>query len=324
MAVSGNGVMTKEQVAAFVASAMNEVFHSRGAEPKKEYYKSLLKEFKADTAQLITQDIAYFGNIGRKEESEPIAYDDIVFGNKRITEAGEFAQGFRLTKSALIMMGKKPQGEFTSAKIISLKNLVERWKDAIRHTKETLAAKAFLTPNSAVKTSDWIGAGRDGKALAASDHPLLKNGAGTMSNLLTPESISQSAIGKMVAAMMTQPSPEGLLRALPSKFRLVVGPKLANRAFEITKTRKSIDNDYNNESILNQYNIDLAVLPYMGADSTAYTLLGDGHRVGYFAPVAPEFEDERDFEVKGWKYSVYFQYIVDFLDPYDFFWCAGA
>jgi hypothetical protein len=325
MSLNGYGSMTKEQIVDLVSTALNKVFHFRGNEPK-EYYKQFLKEFKTDSNQLITMESAYFGEIPEKNEQAPIDYDDVVFANERTTTAKEFALGFRITKSALIAMSKKPYGEFSTAKLVALQKLTAAMRDSIRHTKELFAVNVLLTPNSATKAAKWIGAGRDGKALAATDHPILKNGAGsaTFSNSLTAESLSQSSVMKMITAMMTIPSPEGLVRGMGNSFTILTGPKQAGRLHEVLKTQKSIDNNYNNESVLNPYNFTPIVNQYAGADSTAYALLTSGHEIGYFAPVAPEFEDEEDFEVKGHKYSVYFQYDVDFLSAYDFMWNAGA
>jgi hypothetical protein len=316
------GPLNRDQVVEVVSKALNKVFHSRGKKPKG-FFRKYLNKWTVDTYHRITMDMAYFGAIPRKDDQDTIHYDNLLFGNVRQTEPISYAMGFRLTKEAIIAMAKRPQGDWSSAQLANMGKVTERLRDSIDHTKEVYALQPFVQGTSAVPSATWVGAGRDGKALFAVDHPILKNPGTAWSNRLPGESLSQSSLFKLIQLAMVQPSPEGLVRNYSTKFKLLVGPKLAGRAYEVVQTRKSIDNNFNNESILNPYNIEVVVNNYFGANYSGYSLICDDHEVGYWEPVDPEFESEKDFDTKGQKFSTFFQFNVDFDTAYDIFHCTG-
>lgn len=316
--------LNRDQVVEVVSTALNRVFHARGSKPKG-FFRKVLKKWTSETYERITMDVAYFGAIPRKDDQVGLEYDTITFGNTRRTTPISYAMGFRLTKDAIIALSKRPQGDWSSATLANLGKVTERLRDSIDHTKEIYGLQPFVQGTSATASSTWIGAGRDGKALFAADHPVLKAGLGlAWANYIPGESLSQSSLFKLIQLAMVQPSPEGLVRGYSTKFKLVVGPKLAGRAYEVTQTKRSIDNNYNNESVLNPYNIEVVVNNYFGANYGGYTLLADDHEVGYWEPLDPEFESEKDFDTKGQKFSTFFQFNVDYDTPYDIFHCPGV
>ncbi|MGN6186754.1 MAG: phage major capsid protein [Thermoanaerobaculia bacterium] len=310
-------------MAAVISTACNRVFTNRG-KAAPNYYKSFLKELKTDSAQFISLDMAYFGEVPLKNPGEPIEYDNIQFGTPRTTEALSFGLGFRITREAMLAMQKKPYGEFSTAKMIAIQKLAAAMRDSAAHTKEAMAATVILLANSLTPTTKYNPVGRDGKSLASLTHQILKQPGTFWANLFTGESLSQDSLGKMVTAAMTIPSDEGFIRAYPKSFTLLVGPKLANRAWEVVNTKQQNDSNNNNESVLNQYKFNIKVLPYLGANFSGYALQADDHEMYYFAPVAEMLEDEEDWETKGWRYSIYYQFGLDYHSPYGFLFNPGA
>jgi hypothetical protein len=323
MSLQSNAPLLKEDLAAIISTACNRVFTNRGKEAPN-YYKQILKELKTESAQYISQDMAYFGEVPVKEQGQPLEYDTIQLGNFRTTEALSFALGFRITRESMLAMQKKPYGEFSTAKMISVQKLAAAMKDSVNHTKEAMAANIILLANSTTATRKYNPVGRDGESLASLSHQILKQPGTTWANLFAGESLTQAALAKMVRAALTIPSDEGFMRAATKKFRLIVGPLLMNRAYEILNTKLIADSDSNNTSVLNQFKFEVHVNPYLGDSFTGFALQMDDHEMHYFAPVAEQFEDEEDWETKGWRYSVYFQYGIDYLSPYGFLFNPGA
>jgi hypothetical protein len=311
-------IMTVDKVRSLMTTAMGDVFSNRGKEVPSQY-KEWLREFKTKHAVLVDMDITYFGEVPRRNsELEPIFYDEIQFGAPRITEANQFAFGFKVSKSALQKLAKAPFGEFSSAKIASMKTLMEKMKDSVRHTKELVAVDLLRNITSTSTTArGYVGLGRDGAALAGT-HYTKMNPRTAWLNTFTNESLSLAALEKHIRAQMTIPSDEGMPRAIGSKFKLLLGPKLIFRAKEILRTPFGVDSEYRNENIIkSDYNIEPVSLIHLGADYNGYTMVDPSqHGLGFFAPVEDEFDDAYDFDTRGQKYSIYFEFIVDARHPF--------
>jgi hypothetical protein len=318
-----NAALQREDVIAVIATACNKVFTNRGKQAPN-YYKQFLKEFKSDSAQLITLDMAYFGEVPQKKSGEALEYDTIEFGTPRTTDALVFSLGFKMTREAIIALQKKPYGEFSTAKMVNVQKVAAAMRASVNHTKELVAASVIQLADSITPTTKYNPVGRDGKALASATHRILKQPGTQWSNYLPGETLSQDSLGRMITAMMTLPSDEGLLRGFGRNWTLWVGPKLYNRAVEVVNTKKKADSEHNNESVLNQWGITVKVNPYWGANYTGYSLINDEHEMGYFAPVDEQFEEDDDFETKGAKVSTYFQFGCDFLNPYGIIHCPGV
>lgn len=318
-----NAALLKEDLAAVISTACNKVFNNRGKKAPN-FYKRYLNKFETDSAQLITLDMAYFGEVPVKKSGAPLDFDTIELGTFRTTDALAFTLGFKITREAMIAMQKKPYGEFSTAKMLNVQKIAGALRDSVAHTKELGAANVILLADQLTATTKYNPVGRDGKALASTTHRILKQPGTVWSNLFGPSSLSQSTLGDMVTAAMTIPSDEGFIRSFSKKFKLIVGPKLANRAYEVINTKLITESANNNESVLNQYSFEVVVVPYLGANFTGYMLQADEHDCGYFEPVDEMFEDEEDFITKGWQYSTYFQSGWDFHSPYGILYNAGV
>jgi hypothetical protein len=315
--------LLKEELTAVIATACNRAFTNRGKQAPN-YFKQFLKKVDTDSAQWITLDMAYFGEIPIKKPGVGMEYDTIKFGTPKITDPLSFALAFGLTREALLAMRKKPYGEITTAKMISTQKIAASMSDSVNHTKELGAALVVTLADQVVQTPKYNSAGRRGLALASQSQRILKQPGTVWSNWFAGETLSQASLGKMIQAAMTIPSDEGMIRGFSKNWKLLHGPKLLNRAYEVTETKLNNDSANHNVSVLNQFKITPVCVPYFGADFTGYALQSDDHEMYYFAPEDEVFEDEEDFNTKGHRFSTYFQQAWTFESPYGFLFNPGV
>jgi hypothetical protein len=318
-----NAALLKEDLAAVISTAVGRVFTNRG-KATPTYYKTFLKELKSEHAYPSSLDMAYFGEVPIKKPGEPTDFDTIEFGEPRFTDALSHSLGFKITREALLKMQKKPYGDFSTSSMISVQKLGAAMRDSENHTKEAASAQVILQANSLTATDRYNPAGRYGKSLASVSHKILKQPGTVWANLFTGASLDQASLGAMITAALTIPSDEGFLRAASKKFRLIVGPKLMNRAYEIIHTNLLADTNHNNKSILSQFNIEIFVNPYLGATFNGYALQMEDHEMYHYSPVDAMLEDEEDWDTKGWRYSIYYQFGLDWHSPYGFLFNPGA
>src|SRR5262249_2432826 len=139
-----------------------------------------------------------------------------------------------ISREALDDLGAGGYGVDT-AKIASMGTITARFQDAALATDEDLSAQAILLANSTTVTAKWIGAGRDGAALAASHTPL-KNGVAAFNNAMTAAALDYYQLQSGITLLETIASDEGFFSQLPSTIVLVVGPYNRHRAYELVKS----------------------------------------------------------------------------------------
>lgn len=316
---------TRDQVITLIGNAISEVW-GQSAPLVKENYKGWLNEKKSSHARHISYQTAYFGQFPKKEEGEALQYDDMKFGTLQTIDPDTYALGVRFTKEALDDMAMNPFGDFSSAQLVRAAQLGKAFRKASSQTRDVLAAQVILNGDSATASSTWVGAGYDGKALFADDHPILANtsilGGTTFDNLGTAAALSQSALQTAITSQEALPSLEGLIRALPTKWKLVVGPNLrmtAYTAVETTKKREVTGSNNNDVPGLADFDIDVIVNPFLGTSSTRWALFAaddGGHDCYYWSRQADQLDDEKDFETKGHKWSCDFRHKVFHDSPY--------
>lgn len=318
--------MVKGDITTIISEAMGRIFTNRGEKVKPSFTQFMRKETTPHN-QLITMDYAYFSGVPRREEGEKLAYDSIKFGNTRITEPLIFAMGFKLTREAKIALERKPYGEFSTAKLASLGRLAQAMRDSINYTKESYAHETILSANSTTKSEKWVGAGRDGVALAGT-HLTKSNPYTSWSNVAASADLSASALEAMLTTLEGIPSDEGFPRPLPMKLNLVCGPANRHVAYELLNTKYEVGTNFNTINTLNAFTINPIITPYIpssGTGSKYYSLIDpDDHGLVYVDFVEPMFEDWADNETKSHHFSTYFQWAYDFLHPYGFIWSPGA
>lgn len=166
---------------------------------------------------------------------------------------------------------------------------------AFMSTVEITSANMFNTGFSTL--------GPDGKALFATDHPLLAPGAGTASNTLaTPADLASTSVKNMITLLRSQVDTAGN-KIMINPRQLLVAPANEFLAYEILKSVMLPDsanasvNSIN--SIGSQYKIDPIVWDYL-TDEDAFFLLGDkmDHMACFYWRKRPELSTDMDFKTE--------------------------
>lgn len=319
-----SAVTTRQQVSTLISSALDDVYRNRG-EKIQAIYPKFLKVEDMTRGQYISYRIAGLGKHFKKGELDSITYDQVEFGETRTTTPDDYAIGFRISKVALDDLAANPYGDFSNAKLISYKQVVEYMRDSATQTVEDLSAQLVLNANSATATSTWVGAGRDGLALASASHVSLKNPTVTWSNIMTAAPLSGIQLQSALTSLETIPSDEGFYSALPKKVTVVIGPYNRHRMYEIKRTSSGLDTANGNTNPLNDFDFDVVINPNLGSTFKGFMIFDPSrHRCHYFERQKPEFDSTDDFEVKGMKYSSMFRGKVEFLDAHGIIYNAGA
>lgn len=305
---------TVDDVRDALTDGLNRVFDNRGKELKPQY-PMYLRELKSDTGIYIDQDYASFGMTQRKKEYTGFQYDTPVFGDKITLEAKGYGLATLISLETLILMAKKPHGDWSASEFTNYKNITKRFADSSLQRREKLSANIFLQGTSTTATDEWIGAGRDGVALFGT-HSTMKNPVSSFSNVRTAASLDQDEIGQMVLQIMTAPSPEGFPRGMGNTLLLECGVEQMFRAYEVIKTTKVPDSAENNENYLNQFKFQIHVNQHLD-DSNLFALVDkEQSDIVYFEPVGDTFNSDKDFETGAQRISVYHQFLPAFLSPY--------
>lgn len=314
---------TKSTLSTLLTTALDQTFTNRGKTLKK-IWPSFLKEKKLDKGQWIDYDRARFGLVPKKGEGEGITYDQLDWGTSFQVNVDEYSLGFRISRAASDDLMGGGYGVDTE-KIAALGEVTEAFRDSAQATQEDLAAQLILLANSTTVTTKWLGAGRDGIALAGT-HTLLKNGAGTYGNSMTAAALSYYQLQSAITLLETIPTDEGFYTPLPNSVNLIVGPYNRHRAYELVKSTKKPDTTENNPNALNDFDINVIVDPYLGSTFKGFAVQDPNRHKCYFLNrQEPVLDKEGDFETnRGMKYSVYFRCKVSFSSGHGFVWNAGA
>jgi hypothetical protein len=164
---------------------------------------------------------------------------------------------------------------------------------AFMSTVEIASADVFNTGFSAL--------GPDGKALFATDHPLLVPGGGTSSNkLAVPADLSMTTLKALITLQRSTLDSAGNKVMIRPK-TLVVSPENEFVARELIKSVMLPDPANANVNAINsvssEYNIDLVVWDYL-TDSDAVFLLPEklDHSLNFYWRKRPAIETDKDFK----------------------------
>lgn len=315
-------VTTRATVATAIATGLDNIYTNRGKEIKP-IFPQFLESKTMKQGQWIDYDMAYFGRHSKKPELQNLDYDQVEWNVTQTTTPDTYALGYRISREALDDIAAGGYGVDTG-KLLSLDTLAKKMRDSATQTQEYLAAQLVLSASSSTASSIWVGAGRDGVALAGT-HTLLKNGAGTFSNNMTAAALNYYQVQSALTSLELIPSDEGFVSALPSKVVMVVGPYNRHRAYELIKSKQKPDTNENNPNSLNDFDIEIIVNPNLGSAFKGFAIFDPTrHKCRAFERQEPTFEKEMDFEAKGLKVSSLFRFKVSFNSAFGFIYQAGA
>jgi len=316
-------ITNRATLATALTTGLDQIFTNRGKKLKK-IWPGFLEKKKIEKGQWVDYDRAGFGFLVKTGEQEQVPYDQIEWGNVFTVTADTYELGFRISRQAMDDMLGGGYG-VDLRQIADLGAVTEQFRDSANSTDEDLAAQLVLLSNSATATSKWLGAGRDGVALAGT-HTLLKNGAGTFANNMTAAALNYYQLLSAYTTLVTSKSDEGFYSVPPEGVDLIVGTYNQHRAYELVKTTKGKpDSNENTATAMSAIDWNVVVDPWLGPTFKGWALRDKNRAKLYFIDRdGPLFENESDFDVKGMKFSVYQRRKVSFSSPYGYVFNAGA
>ena len=158
----------------------------------------------------------------------------------------------------------------------------------------------------------------DGKALFATDHPLLDNSSKTGSNLVTG-ALTDANLKKALQVLRETVDEAGNLISLKAS-RLIIPPALEDTAMRLLNSSQISGGQLNDTNkFLANSGLEIVVLDYLGdasGGSDTHWFLQDAsrHELNFFWRVKPEFKWEEDFDSFVQKYRGYMRYSMGVSD----------
>jgi hypothetical protein len=225
--------------------------------------------------------ISSLGPAAEVGEAEEIPQDRVVQG---------YSTTYLAKKYGLLLATS--QEAIDHERFDSIKKNPAKMGRAVASTREITAAAHFNNGFSAT--------GSDGKALFATDHPLLSPGAGVSSNTLgTPADLDATSLKDLITLMRKTLDTSGNKIMVKPKF-LVVPSALEFKAYELVKSIYAPDSSYNNLSGIGPqglYNLEVVVWDYL-TDEDSFFLVADkmDHELHWFWDKQPEIKTQLEFK----------------------------
>lgn len=281
-----------------LAPGLRKIYYDRLKKWEEEYSKVA----HVLTSKRAYEDDYYMAGLGRfeqKEKGKSITYDSPIPGDTKRYTHTTFALGFRVEREL-----------YDDDQYGIMKKMSKELAFSAIQTVE-LEFGAFL--DDAFTGGTYTGA--DGKALCATDHPLLVGG--TYAN--EPTTQADLGIGSLRASserLEKVVDDRGLPRNIGRGKTVIVSPTYQWVAAEIIKTVSG--KPYTSENTINAFQ-DMG-LSYMvshyTSDDDLWLLLAekDVHDINFFWRQRPIFDNSDDFDTKDAKFSGFMRFSLGFTD----------
>lgn len=289
---------TTQNFSHLLAPGLRKVFFDKFKTWDEEYSRiaTVLTSKRAYEEELITTGL---GRFEQKDEGNSITYDNPIQGDKQRYTHVSYALGFRVTR--------------------------EMWQDDLYGVMRKVSQELAMSARQTVEVefagllddafSGSVYTGVDGKALCATDHPLLIGG--TYAN--EPSSQADLGIGSLRAAserMERTVSERGFPIQVGRGKLIVVSPTFQWIAQEIIRTRDG--KPYTAENTMNAFNeLDLSyTVNHFMSDDDMWFLLApkEKHDIKFFWRQRPIFENSDDFDTKDAKFSGFMRFSFGWTD----------
>ncbi len=306
-------INTVEQFRTTLVDSSYGIYEYVGKNANRQFAK-IAKKGDTSGPDYRSRTIIGFGQHFEKGEIESIRYDALTPGRERITTWKSYALGWRISDKLMrdATKDRRTRGE----RLKSFLDFTSRARASAEWTMEAIAAHVFR--NLDVTTADqyWVGTGSDAKALAATDHPILKTG-GTASNLNAAGSLTSTAIQDSITLMRRTPDETGRRGGYtPKRFILLVGPANEWKAKTIMQTDQVAGSANNDSDPLNDYKSRITVVVLDELNDWDGWILIDADRmpVQYFIGQEPTFSSQKDFETSAHLNKSEFEFSMDYHD----------
>lgn len=278
---------------------LREVYFDRYMMQPK-LYPQVFNVKTSTTAYEDSLKVSGLGSLTRKNEGQPIGYDDPVQGTRKRTVHTTYALGFRVTME---MMEDDLYG--------IIEQMPKDLADATTDHQENLAWGVF---NDAFDGNTYTGF--EGDELVQVDHALLKS-ADTYDNELSPPvALSVAGLEAIHTLARTLVNESG--RFTPVKLStLLVPPALEFEAMRLLETEREPGTNENQINTMksSRTGVSPLVVPYL-TDPDAYFLLAQKsqHSLQWFNKKKVTFDRSKDAATKDALYDVMYRAHVTFDD----------
>lgn len=266
------------------------------------------KLFKVETSRAKFEEIVSLAGTGIavvKNEGDQLSADDMTQGYTTRLVHAAYGKVMFMTKEAVDDDQYAPK---LSEKIGSC------FAKSMLHTEEVIAHNVINNGFSATTSNMYNNP--DGKALFATDHPLVKGG--TFSNKLTTAAdLSEAAIETLSIQIMNYTDDAGIrLGIMPKK--LLVSTNDAFNAQRLVLSPLQTGTAHNDINTINRMGLDLIVSPYL-TDTDAWFLVtsenDSGNGLLMFKRNDVDMDADTDFMTKNGRFSIYSRFSVGYSDP---------
>jgi hypothetical protein len=272
------------------------------------YYKDICsKEYSTTQSFWRSYQTSGFGQATVVSEGTAIPEDDIFTGYPKDYTPVKRGLGFSISTEAS-----------ESDQYGALRDIATKLRNAFRRTKEQVAANVINNATSSSYT------GPDGKALAATDHPL---DSGTASNLMTAGAFGATNLEDMIEAMVSQEGHRGDPDPCMGPFYLYIHPGLGALARRVTES-PMLQGTANND--LNIYNrgriVKVVDSPYF-TDENFWAIRAannDDHGLLMVNRRGIRVKSEEDIDLDAMKYRATEMYLASFNNWRGYRHNAGA
>jgi hypothetical protein len=281
-----------------LAPGLRKVFFDEYKTWPEEYSKIATVESssRAYEEELIT---AGLGRFERKPEGMSLIYDDPIQGDKKRYTHVTFALGFRVSREMW------QDDQYTIMKKMS--------KELAMSARQTVELEFGSMVDDAFVGGTHLGA--DGKALCATDHPLLVGG--TYQNRPTVHTdLGVGALRSSLERIELMVSERGL-PIMTFGSTVIVSPTFQWVAKEMlsAKTEFAPYTDENQINAFRDMNLGYMVYHFMSDSDMWFTLAQKSeHDMKFFWRQKPLFENGDDFDTKDAKFSGFMRFSYGFTD----------
>lgn len=256
---------------------------------------------------------AGFGLPVEKPEGSPVDFVDPIQGNLKRINHKSFAYGFRITREMWMDDLYGPMRQMTQALAVGTRHLPEVRAARILNNMTSTAAEFLLA---------------DGKALAATDHPLL--GGGTFANTPSVQAdISYTEVQNALIAFETLNDHMNLPVLVRPK-TAIVSPTFRFIAEEIFKQESKPNTADRDDNTVSNKGVNLFVSHYL-TDADEWAILSDpsvdgvaGHSLVFQWREKPIFEVYEDKDTKDVKVNMYCRLGVGAVEAFGFYGSTGG
>jgi hypothetical protein len=302
-----------------------DAIYEDAGDPKSRQFAKVLKKGDTSGPDYRTYTMAGFGQHMLKGEIGPIRYDSLTPGREWTTVWKEYALGWRISGKLMRDAQKARRIGGSDGRLASFFNFTKRARTSAEWTMEYISAYAIRNADIATADDFWPGAGSDGKALAATDHPILKGG--TASNINGAASLTSTALQDSITLLRRTPNDTGQRGGfLSRRLGLIVGPVNEWKARTILTTMQVQGSANNDEDPLNEYKrgIVLIILDELN-DWDGWALVDlDDMPLEYFLGREPTYDNQIDWETSAHLHKSEFEFAVGYHGWRRFIYNSGT